>query len=516
MTPIIGSSRSRLESLLLGALSIWGFAPVLWMLWHAATTSDVFTGADGPYAIDQMEYLDWVREGGTHVLIANEFTIGPVHAIFLHPMFVVSGALWRLGASLGLALQLWRPVAIVLLFAGTLAYVRRLLDGRRSQAAALAIALFFSAPVAALVNWAHIGSASTQLDFRIVAGELFTASRLWGYLPSIIAAGVMPLFLLGVEAILAGPDGTPWRTVAWTALAGVLCAWFHPWQGEALILMVALLCAWRRFDRRCARLALPALLTGLVIVYYLALRDYDAAWRIAGASQLQPPIPLGVLALSLAPIIVPALGGLRYPIDTQERLLLLWTPTVLAAYLIGGEASLLHLLEGLSLPLGILCVRAWSRVKVHPIATALSLAVLTIPGSAFIANQERRLVSRRIEATYLRAGEAAALRYLDNSRQPGAVLSTRYLAPAVPAFAGRQVWDGHPAWTPDWRRRTLLATRLFRGRLRGAMARGVIRESGAGFVLADCRSPIDLRESVGAGLLSAPKRFGCASLYLVR
>ena len=48
-------------------------------------------------------------------------------------MYAISGLLWRLGLSIQLAYLVWAPVALLVLFLGSAAYVRRFLAGRGSR-----------------------------------------------------------------------------------------------------------------------------------------------------------------------------------------------------------------------------------------------------------------------------------------------------------------------------------------------------------------------------------------------
>jgi hypothetical protein len=507
---------SRWEAAGLAALTLWGTGPLVAMLVHSATTSDQLTGADGPFAGDQLQYLSWIRDEGSHFLAANDFTIAPHHADFLHPMFVVSGALWRTGSSLALAFQIWKPVAILSLFAGVVAYVRRLLHGRGAQPSAIVIALFFSAPVAALFNWTHAGSVTFQGNLASLAGEMSAADALWGYMPTVIAIGLMPVFLLGIERIASAPRGASLRSaVIWTSAAGAAASWLHPWQGETLVLMVVGASIWLRLDRSCLRLAVPVAVTIAPLLYYLILSKYDPAWKNAQLHDVAPRLPLVALLLDLAPIGLVALAGIRcVRLDLQERLLLLWIPAALAAYFVSPSGAA-HALNGISIPLAVFAVRSWQRFQLPTALGIACLAAVTVPGMALAVKTERNLVTRRVQATYLRPDEAAALAAVSSDPRPGGVLTTPRLGAAVPAYTGREVWVGHPVWTPAWALRSQLATQLFTGALRGAEASKVIQATGARFVVSDCSSRIDLLRTVGSGLLVSKHRFGCASVYVV-
>jgi hypothetical protein len=84
----------------------------------------VLTGANGVDAFDQMAYLAWIRDEGGHLLSSNLWVLGHTPHDYIHPMYVVSGLLWRLGFGVQLAYLIWKPVALLVMFFGFAAYVR--------------------------------------------------------------------------------------------------------------------------------------------------------------------------------------------------------------------------------------------------------------------------------------------------------------------------------------------------------------------------------------------------------
>src|SRR5204863_6142357 len=118
-----------------------------------------------------------------HVLAGDLFEIPPGSRVFLHPMWLVSGLLWRAGLPISLAVLVWKPVAVLVLVLGARAYVRRMYPaGAWARAAVIALAVGYASPIIVLDTGAGA-----------LAGETFTAGQLWGYLPSVIAVGLMPI-----------------------------------------------------------------------------------------------------------------------------------------------------------------------------------------------------------------------------------------------------------------------------------------------------------------------------------
>jgi hypothetical protein len=194
------------------------------------------SGSDGLYPADQLQYLAWIREAAHHVLIGNRFDLAPGDRPFLHPGYLLSGALHRVtGISLPLSYLLWKPLAVLVTFAGALAYVRRLLHAGWLRRIALLIALFAVMPAAAVVAWTGWGGKPRQYTFDFISGEMWSGQYLWGYLMTAIAVSLMPLVLLAVERWRRGGR----ERGLWLAAAGALIVtWLQPWQGATLLLVV--------------------------------------------------------------------------------------------------------------------------------------------------------------------------------------------------------------------------------------------------------------------------------------
>lgn len=494
------------------SLLAWSLLPLALVCARVVLRGGEVTGADSVFPPDQYQYLSWIRDAGDHVLIANRFDVAPGHHVFLHPLFLASGLLWKLGVPLVLSYALWKPVVAGALVAGALAYVRRLHVS--SWAAVLALVGFVPL-VPAL--WAlgqdqgHFVGYTTGL-----ANELTPLHLLWGYVPEALAIGLMPLFLLGAERIavpeLRRPGLGAAAHVAGVSGIGLAVAWLHPWQGLVLVLIVGGAAVWGKLARPYLPLALPIAATLAPIGYYFLLSRSDPAWRNAAGNLGFDHFRLVEVAAVIAPFALLALLGVRRPRDDlQERMLLLWPLATALTYAIttGGRY---HAFGGLAVPLAVLGTRAWTRFGLRRAATAVALGVMLAPGAIFLS--VRLLDQFRTHAWpyYLVPAEAAAVRYLAESPQPGGVLASEFISAATVATAGRQVWVGHFAWTPNYFDRAVRAERLFRGRLSGERARQLVAQAGTRYVLTDCRHPpTDLVRQLGA-TVQAVHPFGCASV----
>ena len=498
------------ELAVLAVLTVVAFGPLAAMLRHAHEAGLVFSGADGPFAGDQFQYFAWIREYAGGPLADNDLDLAPSADVFPHPLFGLSGLATRLGLSVPVAFLLWKPVAIAVLFLGVRAYLGRFVPGRPERVVALALALLFASPAVLLGD-----------DTLAAAGEMFPGALLWGYLPAAIAVGLMPLFLLGVERLARPGDGRPRpREVAAVAACGALAAWLHPWQGQVLLVcVVAALALDRREDRSLLGPAIACAATLVPLLGYFVLSLADASWSMAAeANEAIGDPPLWTVALALAPLAAVAAAGLRWPpADLGESLVLAWAPASLLVTAFLSPSFAQHALEGISIPLAILAVRGWGRLRgraprAAPVVAAVVVVSLVVPGAIRFADWLRDTVSAPGQAHYLEPGERDALEHLDALRDPGGVLTSARLGALVPSATGRRTWLGHPSWTRDYAQRADEAGALFGGGLTPAAVDGLLGASGARFVLADCGTAPAARGALER-TAGSTRTFGCATVY---
>ena len=459
-------------------------------------------GTDGIGVVDHFQYLSWIRESGEHGLASNRYDLAESDAVYLQPMWLLSGLGWAAGLPVQAGLLLWKPVCVALLFLGSLAYVRRMLDGRGQRLAALALALFYLPPVAVLLGRTGLGSPDADGLAYLFGFQLSPATFLWGYVQTAVAVGLMPVFLLALER----------RRLALAALAGLAVSWVHPWQGMVLLGVLLALAVWTRGWRP---FAVPALATLAPLVYFLVLARIDPAWG-EGSESGGLAHHWDDLLLALAPLAAFALAGAWLgrcrELDLQERALLLWPVVTLVIYALLDRTFIYNVLSGLTVPLAVLAVRG--AVRLPRWAAVAAVVVATLPGLANLVYELRDGLGAGNSPRYLEAGEADALRFVDDSPRAGGVLTRLYLGQAVPAFTGRRTYVGHPSWTPDIATRVRETEELFAGRMPPERARALVRRSGASFVVQDCLERADLEAALGP-LVRRTHRFGCAAVHEV-
>jgi hypothetical protein len=513
--PAAGTRRWRLdpyEALLLAlfaAISVW----VLGLdLWQVVVHHRVWTGTDGFFIVDQLQYLAWIKAASHHVLASNMFVLRPTPADYFQPAVAVSGLVTRLGVAPWLALLMWKPVAVLGMFYGTRAYIYRSLNWGTERRIALTLALFY-------------GSFSIVYGTFGVVGDLFPGFLSWGYPFGLMAMAVMMFALLRYDRDRRR------GTVSWVVpTLGALASLLHPWQGELLVtlIVVAEVLRWREWrawrGTIRARLTLPLvtlLATGLPLGYYMILGHVDLSWGLAQQAS-KHSFSFWSLCIAMAPLAIVAALGYRGPAKTfLDTLTRGWPLAALVVYVVSAtsvSATPLHAFEGITVPLAILAVAGvqrarWTRVPGRRWLIAGALVVATVPATTYeLAIAPTFMGPQNRNANFIARGERDALDYLADNRESGGVLSRFYLGSLVPGRTGRRTFVGNCLWSePYCIGRAQMAQRLFDGTLTPQAGRDFVAQSGARFLLRDCRSPGDLGKYLGAMVVSTT-HFGCASV----
>jgi hypothetical protein len=476
------------------------------------------SGADGLYPADQLQYFAWIRDAANHGLIGNLMDLAPGDRPFLHPGFLLSGLVHRVtGLSIPVSyMLLWKPVAIGLTFAGALAYVRRLVPAGAQRRVALVLVLFAVMPASALVAWTNWGGNPRQYTFDFISGEMWTGQFLWGYLFTAIAVFLMPLVLLAVER----------RRLVLAASGAFVVMYLQPWQGATLALIVLVVEAlrWRRDGERppLATLAVPAA-AAVPAIYYFLLSRLDDSWKLASEANAaggQPEWswPWWAIVLTLLPLAAPAALAYRLPaVSWQDVAVRVWPFAAFAVYLLPVGTFPYHSFQGLVIPLAVLAVLGVASLSWRPSAVLVVAAVvfLTLPGFAHKVEVAANNIHLGADPYFIWPEEHRALDFVEHDRRPGGVLAPLYSGFYIPYTTGREVYVGQFSWSPDSRTRRKRADALFEGRLRGAPARAFVLETRARFLFADCRKLADLEGEL-RGLLEEVRRFGCATVYVLR
>ncbi len=517
--------RGRPELVLLAAFAAAGFSVFVVHALDAALNNQVFLGADGFVARDQLQYLSWATDAGHHGLIANLYAFHLGGHVFLHPLWLLIGVL-HVGAGLSypLLVACLKAATVLVLFAAIHAYARSVLGGtRRAVVVAMVIALFMSSPTYLLANVLQFGGS------RLV--NLETLSVVWinGYYEIALAVAAMLVFLMQVDALLSAEERSRAdrrRRTLIACAAGVTASWLHPWQGLTLLVIVVALVVWERpAPRAAARLLAPVLTTAAPLAYYAVLPRADAGWAQAqqftsGIWDRYGDVTLLISMLPIFLLVLPGYAGRAR--SRSDRILRLW-PLAIVVVFIAVRQDRFHAIGGFSVPAAILIVRGWPWIRDHlpwavrPRATWLAAAGICVAVAGAPIVLARRITTFDTGAqavAELPRDDARALDRIVARHLSGGVLTRGFLGSWVPPVTDHATWTGHPTWTPDYYTRSAQVAALFSGSLDSDPARELafVRSTGAAIVLEPCGSRAKLDAALrpagwsGAGL-------GCATLY---
>jgi hypothetical protein len=455
--PVACDSRRRPLDRVEAALLVLFAGVSLWVLaldlWQVIAHGRVWTGTDGVWVQDQMQYLAWTRAASHHLLVSNLFVLRPTARDYFEPMVAVSGGLAALGLTPSLALLVWQPVAVGAVFLATRAYVARLIEPPAARHIALGLALF--------AGFVGFGT------------DVWLPFWSWGYPFSLIALAAM------LTALLAYQRDRAAGRLGWAAplLAG-FASWLYPWQGETLILILLgaeMIMRGGWTGRRALRLLLSVLAIAVPLTYYAVLGRADLSWRLAH-ELFQVSYPLWQLALAIVLLGLPAVLAYRtLPPTFLTSVTVTWPVAALCTFMVSqtsiGDAPA-HALLGITIPLALLIVemvrrRRPSRFVSRPMLAMLALAIFVVPVTVYQLGNACQLVAPApANGNFVTPGERDALSYLARDRQPGGVLTEYYLGTLVPAETGRRTFVGDFYWSePGWSDHSLVAADLFSGRM---------------------------------------------------
>ncbi len=536
----------RLELALLAAFAAASLWVVALDLWQVLVDGRVWTGTDGSFIVDQMQYLAWIVSASHHLLVANLFVLRSTPADYFQPAIAISGILTALGLTPTLSLLIWKPVAVVSLFYAVRAYAHRgLRDATRAQRlAVIALGMFF-------------GSFTLIYGKLGVVGDLTATFLSWGYPFALMGVAAAIFALLAYERARA--DGrVSWRP----ALLGALAASLHPWQGELLIVIIvgaeALsprgaprspglrpaaawrsprlrpaaawrsprlrpVAAWRSPRLRLAAVTITA--TIVPLVYYGALGKLDLSWELARLASKHSFPALAIVGAIGPLLLVALLGYRRSPAGFLARATRLWLPAACIVYVASAStvgATPLHAFDGITIPLAVLAVDGYrslqrgSRALRRAIGAAL-VVIGTVPATVDLFASERGLVAPAPgNANFITRDESRALAFLRHDRERGGVMTSFYLGATVPARTDRATYVGDCIWSqPRCNPRAIEVQQLLNGALLPAVAQIFVSQSHARFVLADCQERTELSGELGS-MIASERHFGCATVYTVR
>lgn len=509
------------------AALIWSVLPLAALAYHTVRHGGVLSGSDGALAgADQLFYMDSIRQSAAHGLIADHFDLTIGSPVFLNPVYLLAGLLWLAGVSLRASFWALQLLAAPVLALGAVALATRCLPAKGERAAAVALGLFYLSPLVPLLAWTRAITPFQRFELDFPAGESMPAWQLWGYPHAALVVGLLAFALIGAARLADGDVGRPRPMLAAVSGAAVLIGWLHPWQGAIFIIVVAVLGLRGRSLSLARTLLVPIVAGAIPIAYERVLVAADAGWRVDSAQNAVGQGPVWMLLLALLPLVLVAVAGYRALAAGPLRAVIVTWPAAEIAVYFGTSQFPYHSLEGISIPLAVLAVAGWRRLRtalgrsarlgrVASATGAVAVVLAVASGVGYEVSTFRDSVRSRVAPYWLKADDLHALEYLDRSPVPGGVFARYYVGMAVPAYTGRRTWVGEWTWTPDFSRRQIAADQLLGGRMATAQARALIGSTGARFALRDCGASARVGGLLGP-MIIAVHQFGCAVVYQLR
>ena len=142
---------------------------------------------------------------------------------------------------------------------------------------------------------------------------------------------------------------------------------------------------------------------------------------------------------------------------------------------------------------------------------------MTVPGIAHKLEVSLHSIRSAGDPFWVFDDEVRALHAIERDPRPGGVLGSVYAGYMLPYTTGRETWIGALSWTPDWRGRQRQADGLIvDGTLRGQAARDFVTRPARASCSSTAARACATSERDLAPILEATRRFGCASVYVVK
>ncbi|HEX9995623.1 MAG TPA: hypothetical protein VGB45_00645 [Abditibacterium sp.] len=270
--------------------------------------------------------------------------------------------------------------------------------------------------------------------------------------------------------------------------AALLLGNIHTYDALPLLLTLGI---WTLWQRKTGLKVVLAAMAGAIlpVIYQFLVFSGSEEFRLKALTPTAAPEIVSLL-VSLAPLLVlAALGWKKWRDFPAAPLLLIW---ILATFvLIYTPVSFARkMLEGVQIPLVVLAAIGLSEILsripsagARKIGAALVLGVLALSPTQYlnwIWNNTLQNNSARwgvlMPPLALSRGDAAALQFLNQQKEKGAVLCLPYLGSYVPRASGKWTYAGHWAETLHFKKEKFPnVARFYRGEMSDAEAREFLK-----------------------------------------
>lgn len=461
---------------------LFAFGTLPWLAGHFGVPSDrVFTGIlfNVP---DHAQYFSWVTASREGLFISNTMTPEPNPPVFMNPMMWL---LARIQAGAGLSfvalVHVWRALAVVVLAAGLVLFVRHLLPDAATARTALVMAIAgsgFGWVLVAVKYAAGLEDVPFPHDIYTAEPNTLFASYAYPYLA--LAQGLVALTLAAAWRAASAPSP---RWVALATSGGIGLALSHPYDLLTVYAVVGVMALAAAIEQR--RLPWPWIVVGTAIaatsgpiaIYYYRLTAGDPLWQAIlaqypNAGVWTPPHWHLVVLMGL-PLLL-AIPALRWGRDAGAlRLLSIW-------FLVGLVLMYLpvvfqvKLLTGWQMPVAALAALTWHRQvwpriaprlpagMASPVVAALVVGVLVVPTNLYLAAWRVVDLRRYDLPHFLHRDESAALAWIaSRGRAEEVVIAPLALGQFVPNLGRSRAFVAHWAMTNRFFERREAAEHFF-------------------------------------------------------
>lgn len=475
--------------------------------WMAAGPGKVYTGLMYDVS-DHTQYWSWVTASRQGLFISNTMTSEPNPPIFLNPMMWALAQVQRLlGLSFPALFQVWRIVAVIVLTAALVAFLRAVVRDRTERVTALGVSL-----AGAGFGWLLVGvKTARRLSDVPYPTDVYTLepNTFWSLLSYPYIALAQGLLLTCVLAVWRAHRRPGAAAFALAGIAALALALVHAYD---LIILYAIIAAFAAAlllrDRKLPYAvigagAAVAICSAPIAFYFQSLTSSDPLWRsilsqYANAGVWTPP-HIHLLVLMGLPLVLAAVALAKRGRRGDEELLV-------SAWAVAGLGLIylpvvfqIKLLNGWQFPLAILAAKAWHTHAAPRVAAWLRtitgprraaaaagalLVLLVVPTNLYLFAWRLIDLRRQSAPYFLAQDDVDALEWLKGRAKPSdVVLAPEEVGRFVPNYGEARAYLAHWAMTNRYYDRVARVTTFFAPETTDDWRAGLMRAEGVTLVL---------------------------------
>jgi len=373
------------------------------------------------------------------------FTDNPGRGTYLFLYYLLLGHISRVaGISQILVFHIFRVLGTGLLLMSLARYIHISFPEDRQR-----ISSFILVVMGSGLGWLAVFGGGFTIDFWVAEAYPFLSSYANPHFPLGLALFV---YLLKPHKQLGN---------TWIGLLALFLALLVPFASILLLLLSFVTLAWReieikKFDtgrilnsKRWKRFFWMLIGSTPVILYDFWVSRTHPILRVWNQQNITSSPPLWNLIISLSPVLVVALWGIKPAIKTPDRRLwVVWMVSGLILLYIPWNLQR-RFLVGYYIPIACLSVIGIAsitrHVKIKYQTLIVSLFILSIPTNLIILTSGIQAINKKDPQIFLYDDERQAMTWIREHTQKDALfLASPDTGLLIPAFTGREVIYGHP------------------------------------------------------------------------